>query len=82
MSDAIWKRAHCAKNWTPKIVEYHVASSDRSQSNAKNVSVKAKMMSPTGAKLCAATVLSRAFVLSWSVDHWKYLLDSQYQARM
>src|SRR5580704_762515 len=71
MSDAIWKRAHCAKNCTPKIVEYQVASRDSSQSNAKNVSVNAKMMSPAGAKFCDAAVFSRVLVLSCSVDHWK-----------
>jgi hypothetical protein len=64
MSEAIWKSAHCAKNWTPKIVEYQVASRDRSQSNEKNVSVKANTTSPTGAKLCEAAVFSSAFVLS------------------
>ncbi len=42
MSDAICTSAHWAKTWTPNIVEYQVESSDRSQSNAKNVSVSAE----------------------------------------
>ena len=65
------KSAHCAKIWTPKIVEYQVPSSDSSQSKAKNVRVTPKRMSPSGAKLCAAAVFSSALVWSWSVDHWK-----------
>ncbi len=71
MSDAIMKRAHCAKTWTPKMVEYQVPSSDRSQSNEKKVTVTPKRMSPRGAKLCAAAVFSSALVLSWSVDQRK-----------
>ena len=48
-----------AKNVTPKMVEYHVASSDKSQSNEKNVRVVAKSMSATGANCCAALQIAK-----------------------
>ena len=41
------------------MVEYQVASSDSSQSKAKNVSVVPKRMMATGAKLCAAAVICK-----------------------
>jgi hypothetical protein len=75
------EEGHCAKNQTPKMVEYQVASSDRSQSNAKNVIVTAKRMRPMGANFCADAVFESAFVLSCSVDHVKKRCASQYHKR-
>src|ERR1019366_2919234 len=70
-----------AKKLTPKIVEYHVGSSDMIQSNAANVSERASTMVSTGARRAVSAVSFTSFDLSCIVERRSSHVPSAAQIR-